>query len=237
MSDYRFSFPACVIAGKGRIAADDLLMLRTYTFPAGIRSREDAELVFALNRICPEHCGEWRTYFVETLADFVVYAETPRGFMGEAKSIWLQQMVSENGGVVQNALELELLLHAMELVACVPENLSVFALDQVRFALSPLPDGIYRTLRPDWTGITPYDLAYLWRVLRGSLVNGQLRLSPLEFLVLGEIDRSAPATAHHTAWHDLMASVITVEKRDMPLRDGPWLRLVEPETLGNGAAA
>ncbi len=42
MSGFRFSFPACVIAGKGRIAADDILMLRKYAFPDGVRSSEDA---------------------------------------------------------------------------------------------------------------------------------------------------------------------------------------------------
>lgn len=222
MSGFRFSFPACVIAGKGRIMADDILMLRKYAFPDGIRTSEDALALFALNDSCPEHSPEWSTYFVESLAAYLVRGATPTGRIDDAKAGWLMRTIAADGAV-HSALELELLLHAMEVASEVPESLSAFALDQVRLALEPDPRGAYHAARPASAGITAFDLAYIWRVLRGAMERGRLMLSPLEALVLREIDELAGPDAHHPAWREMIAAVVTYERPREVLRSGPWL--------------
>lgn len=222
MSGFRFSFPACVIAGKGRIMADDILMLRKYAFPDGIRTSEDALALFALNDSCPEHSPEWSIYFVESLAAYLVRGATPTGRIDDAKAGWLMRTIAADGAV-HSALELELLLHAMEVASEVPESLSAFALDQVRLALEPDPRGAYHAARPASAGITAFDLAYIWRVLRGAMERGRLMLSPLEALVLREIDELADPDAHHPAWREMIAAVVTYERPREVLRSGPWL--------------
>jgi hypothetical protein len=222
MSGFRFSFPACVIAGKGRIVADDILMLRKYAFPDGICSSEDALALLALNDSCPGQSAEWSTYFVESLTAYLVRGTEPIGRIDDAKAGWLMRTIAADGAV-RSALELELLLHAMEVASDVPESLSAFALDQIRLALEPGARGAYRSIRPASAGITAFDLTYIWRILRGATERGRLMLSPVEALVLRGIDELADAEAHHPAWREIIAAVTTYERPKEVLRSGPWL--------------
>lgn len=222
MGGFRFSFPACVVAGKGRLVADDVLTLRMYAFPNGIRSCEDALALLSLNDACPEHDPEWEIYFVESLANFLVDASEPAGMIDEAKAGWLMRTIASDGAI-HSPLELEFMLHAMELASEVPESLSAFALDQIRLALEPEARGAYLAERPDADGVTPYDLAYIWRVLRGAMDRGRLILSPLEVMVLREIDRLARPFASHAAWRDIIATIVTPEKPIENLRSRPWI--------------
>ena len=52
MSEFRLAFPACVIAGKHRLTAEDISLLRKHTFPEGIRTADD---VSNPPRIAPRH--------------------------------------------------------------------------------------------------------------------------------------------------------------------------------------
>ncbi|KGE00618.1 MULTISPECIES: hypothetical protein [Rhizobium/Agrobacterium group] len=236
MSGFRFSFPACVIAGKGRIVADDVLMLRKYAFPDGIRSSNDALALFALNEACPESGPEWTAYFIESLTMFLVYGSTPEGVIDDGKAAWLMRTITTDGAI-HSALELELLLHTMEVASEVPESLSAFVLDQVRLALGPDPRGAYHAGRPAAEGISAYDLAYIWRVLRGALERGRLVLSPLEALVLREIDRLAAPSDHHPAWREMMAAVVMVERPKEMLRAKRWLAIDDRHLLDEHVAA
>lgn len=222
MSGFRFSFPACVIAGKGRIVADDILMLRKYAFPDGICSSEDALALLALNDSCSEQSPEWSTYFVESLTAYLVRGTKPPGRIDDAKASWLMRTIAADG-VVHSAVELELLLHAMEVASEVPESLSAFALDQIRLALEPGARGAYHATRPACAGITAFDLAYVLRVLRGAMERGRLMLSPLEARVLREIDELADPEANHPAWREMIAAVATYERPREVLRAAPWL--------------
>ncbi len=111
----------------------------------------------------------------------------------------------------------------MEVASEVPESLSAFALDQIRLALDPGARGAYHVARPPSSGIDAFDLAYIWRVLRGAMERGRLMLSPLEALVLREIDELADPEANHPAWREMMAAVVTYDRPKEVLRSGPWL--------------
>ncbi|WP_105382326.1 hypothetical protein [Neorhizobium alkalisoli] len=222
MSGFRFSFPACVTAGKGRIDADDILMLRRYAFPEGIGSFDDALTLLALNEECREHGPEWASYFVESLTMFLVRDCAPRGIVDEVKAGWLMRTITTDCAV-RSPVELELLLHVMEVAPEVPESLSAFALDQVRLALQVDARGAYHAIRPASPGIAVHDLAYIWRVLRSALDRGRLMLSPLETVVLREIDALADASAHHPAWREMIEAIVTLDRPRRALRSAPWL--------------
>ncbi|WP_152564326.1 hypothetical protein [Neorhizobium vignae] len=197
-------------------------MLRKYAFPDGICSSEDALALLALNDSCPGQSAEWSTYFVESLTAYLVRGTEPIGRIDDAKAGWLMRTIAADGAV-RSALELELLLHAMEVASDVPESLSAFALDQIRLALEPGARGAYRSIRPASAGITAFDLTYIWRILRGATERGRLMLSPVEALVLRGIDELADAEAHHPAWREIIAAVTTYERPKEVLRSGPWL--------------
>ena len=235
MGGYRFSFPACVIAGKGRIVTDDILMLRSFAFSDGLKSSQDALELLALNETSIEKSPQWSAYLVESLAMFIVYGSAPAGIIDENKSEWLIRAISVDGAV-KSALELEVLLHAMELAAEVPEELSAFALDQLRLSLEPAPRGAYHEGRPASDGITNQDLIYIWRILRGALERGRLMLSPLEATVLRHIDELADPAALHSDWHTMIAAIVTLDRPKHALRSSRWLVMDEEHLLGDAAA-
>ena len=105
MSEFRLAFPACVIAGKHRLTAEDIVLLRKHTFPEGIRTSDHVVVMLALNSSCPEKCAEWNTFFIEQLAGFIVDYTYPQGSLDEINVAWIMRMFTTDG-VVNSALEL-----------------------------------------------------------------------------------------------------------------------------------
>nr|WP_316654258.1 hypothetical protein [uncultured Gellertiella sp.] len=134
MSELRLSFPASAIAGKGKLTADDIHLLRTETFPEGVQDTEGAVLLLALHNSCRETCPQWAPFFIDSLTQFIVHHTFPQGSLDDANALWLERMLSTDG-VIASELELKLLLHVMTVAAHVPESLKVFALSQLRHAV------------------------------------------------------------------------------------------------------
>ncbi|KQV81582.1 hypothetical protein [Rhizobium sp. Root1220] len=225
MSEFRLAFPACVIAGKHRLAVDDIGLLRKHTFPEGIRTSDDVIVMLALNNSCPEKCPEWDSFFVEQLAGFVVNYTYPQGSLDEINAAWLMRMVSTDG-VVNSVLELELVLHVMEISACVPDELRAFALDQLRLALSEKVGGYNHSRAVDRKGITRQDIDYVMRVLRGLCDAGVVNTPPLTWGVLMRIGEETLPTANHPRWADILAGLRLIDYAETPRRSR-WLRIVD----------
>lgn len=236
MSEFRLSFPACVVAGKNRLTAEDILLLRKYTFVEGVQSADQVITMLAIHNSCPEKCPEWADFFVESMTRFIVHFTYPQGSLDDMNASWLQRMLATDG-VVNSPLELELLLHVLEVSAHVPDSLNAFALDQVRLALDP-GIGAYRLTRPiARQGITRHDVDYMQRILRGSSHNGRLLLSSAEIAVLRTIDTLAQLAQNHPAWLDLLSAIAP---RHAPVEDVPsvrWLRVSDGAFLDDGVAA
>ncbi|TWF54188.1 hypothetical protein [Neorhizobium alkalisoli] len=219
MSENRFSFPACMIAGKGRIEAYDVLMLRTYAFPEGVRRVSDTQMMLELHDLCPTQCDEWANYFVESLSAYLVNGGGMPGVIDERKTSWLIRAIADNGAV-RSWLEIELLLHVMEIADSTTETLSAFALDQVRIGLSTTASGrlggisnsAYGKTRPAQNGVTAFDLSYIWRVLRPAVDKGRLMLSMMELAILSEIDALAQRSDHHPGWNEIMLQFAAIER-------------------------
>jgi hypothetical protein len=85
MSEFRLSFPACVIAGKSRLSAEDLTTPRGATFPDEVLMSKDAvtlpplQTSDALQSSQPEKCEEWNAFFVEAISEFVVHQSDIKG--------------------------------------------------------------------------------------------------------------------------------------------------------------
>lgn len=204
MSDLRFSFPACVIAGKGRITPDDVTLLRRITWPDGIRSRQEAAMALQLDKCCSTSCPEWSVYLAEAVTDFVVWRELPTSVVSGETAGWLLATLAD-GGAIRSRSGLEILLNVLDIAKDVPHFLSSLALNQVRLALLPEQRGIYAQLRGGGSAVSKSDLAFIWRVLRSALDRGCLHLSRAERLVLQQIDRIGDAGKHHPGWHEMMA--------------------------------
>ncbi|GAA3094327.1 hypothetical protein GCM10010520_45220 [Rhizobium viscosum] len=234
MSEFRLAFPACVIAGKHRLTAEDIVLLRKHTFPEGIRTSDHVVVMLALNSSCPEKCAEWNTFFIEQLAGFIVDYTYPQGSLDEINVAWIMRMFTTDG-VVNSALELELILHVMELSAHVPDELRALALDQLRLALSEDIGGYKLTRATDRRSITRQDVDYVMRVLRSVSEGGVIGVSSIEYGVLQRIETTTLSGANHQRWGEIMAAV---ELRDyVQPRRSRWLRIIDEEPVVAAAVA
>ncbi|MCM2472283.1 hypothetical protein HGO38_02190 [Rhizobium sp. CG5] len=235
MSEFRLSFPACVIAGKNRLNADDVILLRKYTFPYGIQTSVDVVTMLALNNSCPEKCEEWSTFFVETLTHYIVHQCYPQGTLDDINAGWIRLMFTTDG-VINSPLELELVLHIIEVASRVPASLSVLALDQVRLALSN-GMGAYHLIRGHrGARMLAGDLNYVLRVLRGGCGPDIGALSPEQASAIQRIDRAAVHGSSHPDWHAFTASLGTLAPQPVEPVRSRWLRVSDAFLLDEAAA-
>jgi hypothetical protein len=116
MRDFRLSFPACVIAGKTRLDLHDVVLLKTYSLPHGVRCHRDAMTLLVLNACCPEKCAEWQAYFIETMASYIVEVLEPQNGIDRKKLQWMTDIFTTDG-LANSCLESRLLQHVMDVLA------------------------------------------------------------------------------------------------------------------------
>ncbi|MBO9124385.1 MULTISPECIES: hypothetical protein [unclassified Rhizobium] len=235
MSEIRLAFPACVIAGKHRLGVEDIDLLRRHSFPEGIRTADDVVVMLALNNACPEKCPEWNTYFVEQLAAFIVHYNYPQGSLDEINVAWLMRMVATDG-VIHSAVELELVLHVIEISAYVPDELRAFALDQLRLALSDNRGAYHQSRAIDRRGITRQDVDYVMRILRALSEGGTITVQALTWAVLMQIGEETLPASNHPRWSQIVSALTLTDYAEAPRRTR-WLRIVDDRLGGEAAVA
>lgn len=186
MSELRLSYPACVIAGKTRLTAEDVGILREHVFAGGLTSSQDAMILLAINSSCSNKCTEWHHYFIKTMTDFIVHCSDPQGTMDEWKADWLMAMISTRG-VINSSIELDLLFHVIDISSRIPDNLSIFALEQIRL---PITDemGAWAGMRGSRQhGLQKTDVMLIARVMSAIARSRGSRLTARERRILDQI--------------------------------------------------
>jgi hypothetical protein len=116
MRDFRLSFPACIIAGKTRLDEHDVVLLKTYSLPDGVRDWRDAMTLLVLNACCPQKCVEWQSYFIESMTFYIVEIREPKNGFDQNKLQWLTDMFTTDG-LANSPIESRLLQHVMDMLA------------------------------------------------------------------------------------------------------------------------
>ncbi|WP_455271890.1 hypothetical protein [Rhizobium herbae] len=162
------------------MTADDIAILREHVFVPGITASQDAVILLAINSSCSEKCAEWHHYFIDTLTDFIVHTCYPQGAMDELNADWLIAMISTRG-VVNSRMELDLLFHIIDISTRIPDSLSIFALEQIRMAMTENV-GAWAGLRGNrQNGLQKADILLIARVMsaiarsRGSQLKARER--------------------------------------------------------------
>ncbi|MDH6269819.1 hypothetical protein M2360_005251 [Rhizobium sp. SG_E_25_P2] len=224
MLELTLRYPASALAGKQRLTQDDALMLRGRMFVSGLVSEADAWLLLALHKSSPEKSPQWSRWFVEAMADFFVNGGYAENFLDADDADCLLAMIAPDA-VIRDNDELELLLHVMELSRDCPDILSALALDQLRLALAT-GEGAYAAQRScKRAGVSIEDLDYVYRIVRGKLDHGRLRLTQREAEALERIDTIVSDRLNHPGWRRLIDSVAVTGECGSHSRG--WLRLDE----------
>ena len=77
------------VRGRGMVGEEDVRRLRRDLLPDGVSSRRQAECLLELETAGLPQCGAWTMFFVETMADFLLFAERPMGGVSASSADWL----------------------------------------------------------------------------------------------------------------------------------------------------
>jgi hypothetical protein len=97
MTDISLEDLAARIEGKGRIGKYDVEAMRLTVLKDGLVSREQAELLIALDRKVDSVHFSWSSYFAAALADFVVWNSEPAGYVDADKAQWIVPLLTGEG--------------------------------------------------------------------------------------------------------------------------------------------
>ncbi len=128
------SLPIDDILTRQTIAFDDILLLKRVFYEDGVVSADEADLVFSMNKVCTAQHADWPDFLIEAITDYLVFQETPRGYVTAANARWLMDRVSNNGKI-DSKPELDLVVNVLDKARWAPVSLSKFALEQVKHAV------------------------------------------------------------------------------------------------------
>lgn len=232
MHDYEHALPIAELIAKKRVTDEDVLRLRREVYSNGVVNREEARDIFALDHLVSDKPQSWREFFVESIADYLVEQEAPRGYISNANAEWLVEAISHDG-IVDYRTELELLVTTMEKATNVPPHLSAFALNQVAVAVIEGRGALMRggTLTPGVIGEAEVNL--LRRILYAAGGDGSVAITRDEADVLFRINDHTSEADNHPSWTQLFTKAIACSvmaasgyeppSREEALRREEWL--------------
>ena len=88
---------------KREISGDDVKALQRDIFADGIVSREEADVLIALDRAVAKADPTWADFLVRAVVDFAVWTARPTGYIDQDGARWLTQSLSCGAGPTATA--------------------------------------------------------------------------------------------------------------------------------------
>ena len=119
----------------GAITEADVRRLMRNVLPDGIASRDEADMLIALERAVPQIDPSFGDFLIKAVVDFAVWGERPTGSIDRGTAAWLAGSLAGRTGPTpvgaRIAVEIVREAHASA------ENLTVFALEANRWTRQP----------------------------------------------------------------------------------------------------
>jgi hypothetical protein len=77
------------IVAAGRVSADDVQDLGRHVLPDGLASRDEADMLIALDRVVTATDDAFGDWLVASVVDFAVWGERPTGYIDAEVARWL----------------------------------------------------------------------------------------------------------------------------------------------------
>lgn len=82
------SFAERIVEARA-ISAEDVTLLQRDILADGISSREEADVLIALDRVSRNNHASWETFLVSAVVDFAVWGARPTGYIDQDIGRWL----------------------------------------------------------------------------------------------------------------------------------------------------
>lgn len=127
------------VMARKSISIDDVHRLNDDVMADGVMTREEADVLIALDRVVTNQCEQWGDTLAALLVDFVVWGARPTGMVRSEDAEWLATSLGAGGGPTKNALRI-----AFEIVR------EAHQVDEVllSFIMRGLDGGNWRSMAP-----------------------------------------------------------------------------------------
>jgi hypothetical protein len=92
--------------GRGEISRSDVNALRRDIVPNGLESRDEADLLIALDRALQDKDESWSAFMVQAVVDFAVWSSRPTGRIDRETAEWLIASLSCGTGPSDTAVRI-----------------------------------------------------------------------------------------------------------------------------------
>lgn len=86
------------VMSEGEITLPDMRRLQRDILPDGVESRDEADLLIALDRALPQKHCTWSAFVIQAVVDFVVWTSRPTGYVDQDTAGWLVASLSAGTG-------------------------------------------------------------------------------------------------------------------------------------------
>lgn len=114
------------VMDAGNVTPDDVRALKRDVLPDGVGTREEADVLIALERVIPRRCEDFDVYMIVEIVNFVVWTSRPTGHVDAEKARWL--IASLRAGVGPTDLALRIAFETVREADHVDESLTAFVL-------------------------------------------------------------------------------------------------------------
>ena len=86
------------VCGRAEITLADVRRLQRDVLPDGVESRDEADMLIALDRaVAGKHCA-WSAFVIQAVVDFVVWTSRPTGYVDRETASWLVSSLGAGRG-------------------------------------------------------------------------------------------------------------------------------------------
>lgn len=197
----QFSDIAAKAAADGKIAPEEIQLLRELGWANGQMDPDEAEALFLANDALVEPSREWCDFFVEALANFIVHTVEPQGYVDQEMADELTFRIDRDGRV-DSLAELELLVRVLEIASSVPVSLRSYALQQIETVIEH-GEGPTRHGELAGSGINAVEAALLRRMIFAPGSEGAASVCQAEAELLFRLKDAALYEPNAPEWQEL----------------------------------
>jgi hypothetical protein len=89
---------------RGQISVEDVRHLQRDVLADGIESRDECDVLIALDRAVADKAGAWSAFVIQAVVDYVVWTSRPTGMVDRETAQWLTTSLSAGTGPTNVAL-------------------------------------------------------------------------------------------------------------------------------------
>jgi hypothetical protein len=195
------------LAHGRHINAADVIALLREIYADGIGTRDEADELIAFDHTLADATADWREFFADTIADYLLRRCEPAGIFDQPKAEWLVAVLSR-GRRVATASGFAAVLRVLDEAPQAPPSLAAYAIDQLRVALIA-GDGPAIGKRPHFSRtIDAEDVKLLARMLVAAGGEAGRPVSRAEAEALFDLHDAVAGAANDPSFDDLFFKAI-----------------------------